>query len=92
MNAAFKALDDPTRRKILEMLRKKDLTAGEIADAFHITKPSISHHLDILRQADMVVAIKEGQFIRYSLNTTVFDGIMKWIFDFTDNKPKKTKK
>jgi ArsR family transcriptional regulator len=92
MNAAFKALDDPTRRKILEMLRAKDLTAGEIADAFDISKPSISHHLDILRQADMVVAIKEGQFIRYSLNTTVFDGIMKWIFDISNNKPKKNKK
>ena len=86
MNIAFKALDDPTRRKILEMLRKRDMTAGEIADEFNISKPSISHHLDLLRQADMVVAIKEGQFITYSLNTTVFDGIMKWIFDFTNDK------
>ncbi len=92
MNIAFKALDDPTRRKILELLREKDLTAGEIADAFEISKPSISHHLDLLRQADMVVSIKEGQFIRYSLNTTVFDGIMKWILDLSkqkDNKPRK---
>ena len=92
MNIAFKALDDPTRRKILELLREKDLTAGEIADAFEISKPSISHHLDLLRQADMVVSIKEGQFIRYSLNTTVFDGIMKWILDLSqpkDNRPRK---
>src|ERR1051325_8877579 len=50
MNIAFKALDDPTRRKILEMLRKGDLTAGEIADEFHISKPSISHHLDLLNR------------------------------------------
>ena len=93
MNSAFKALDDPTRRKILEMLREKDLTAGEIADAFEISKPSISHHLDLLRQADMVISIKEGQFIRYSLNTTVFDSIMKWMIDFTKNvKSKKPRK
>ena len=89
MNSAFKALDDPTRRKILELLRKKDMTAGEIADEFNISKPSISHHLDLLRQADMVISIKEGQFIRYSLNTTVFDGIVKWMFDFTNNKKNK---
>ena len=92
MNIAFMALDDPTRRKILELLKEKDLTAGEIADAFEISKPSISHHLDLLRQADMVVSIKEGQFIRYSLNTTVFDGIMKWILDLSqpkDNSPRK---
>jgi ArsR family transcriptional regulator len=88
MNAAFKALDDPTRRKILELLQKSDLTAGEIADEFSISKPSISHHLDLLRQADMVVAVKEGQFIRYSLNTTVFDDLMKWIIDLSGKKTK----
>ena len=86
MNIAFKALDDPTRRKILELLRVKDMTAGEIANAFEISKPSISHHLDLLRQADMVVSIKEGQFLRYSLNTTVVDEIVKWFIKF---KPKK---
>jgi len=55
MNSLFKALDDPTRRQILELLKKKDLTAGEIADAFTISKPSISHHLDLLRQANLFV-------------------------------------
>ncbi|WP_247235672.1 autorepressor SdpR family transcription factor [Telluribacter sp. SYSU D00476] len=79
MNAVFKALNDPTRRKILEMLREKDMTAGEIADAFNISKPSISHHLDLLRQADLVVSVKEGQFINYSINTTVMDEIIQWI-------------
>lgn len=79
MNAVFKALNDPTRRKILEMLREKDMTAGEIADAFNISKPSISHHLDLLRQADLVVSVKEGQFIHYSINTTVMDEIIQWI-------------
>jgi len=82
MNAMFKALGDPTRRQILEMLKKKDLTAGEIADAFHISKPSISHHLDILRQANLVVSIKNGQFIYYSINTTEMDEIVKWLYKF----------
>lgn len=89
MNIVFKALDDPTRRKILEMLRKQDMTAGDIADEFRISKPSISHHLDLLKQASLVIAIKEGQFIRYSLNTTVFDEIMKWVINFTKTKKNK---
>ena len=91
MNAAFKALDDPTRRKILELLHKGDMTAGEIAAEFSISKPSISHHLDLLRQADMVVAVKEGQFVRYSLNTTVFNDLMKWLMDLSGKKNKNKK-
>lgn len=83
MNKVFKALNDPTRREILELLRVKDLTAGEIADQFNISKPSISHHLDLLKQARLVIAVKEGQFIFYSLNTTVMDEMMKWILRFT---------
>jgi ArsR family transcriptional regulator, arsenate/arsenite/antimonite-responsive transcriptional repressor len=89
MNTVFKALNDPTRREILELLREKDMTAGEIADRFDISKPSISHHLDLLRQAGMVVSVKQGQFIYYSLNTTVIDDIMKWFVQFTDKKRKK---
>ncbi len=79
MNSIFKALNDPTRREILKLLRKRDMTAGEIADAFNITKPSISHHLDLLKQANLVVAEKYGQFIYYSLNTTVIDEVMSWL-------------
>lgn len=90
MNIAFKALNDPTRREILEMLRQRDMTAGEIADSFNISKPSISHHLDLLKQAEMVVSVKKGQFIYYSLNTTVLDEIMKWFMQF-NTKPKKNK-
>jgi len=59
MNSLFKALDDPTRRQILELLKKKDLTAGEIADAFTISKPSISHHLDLLRQANWFCPLRK---------------------------------
>jgi DNA-binding transcriptional ArsR family regulator len=86
MNALFKALNDSTRREILELLKKGELTAGEIADQFHISKPSISHHLDLLKQAGLVESIKEGQFIYYSLNTTVMDEIVKWFVGFKTKK------
>lgn len=86
MNAVFKALNDPTRREILELLKAKDMTAGEIADQFHISFPSISHHLDLLKQAKLVIAEKEGQYVYYSLNTTVVDEIMKWFLQFRSKK------
>lgn len=92
MNLLFKALGDPTRREIIELLRKRDMNAGEIADHFSISKPSISHHLDLLRQANVVISIKEGQFITYSLNTTVFDEMVKWVIDISEKKNKKSKK
>jgi len=86
MNNLFKALNDSTRRKILELLQKKDMTAGDIADKFNISKPSISHHLDLLKQAGLVEAVKEGQYIYYSLNTTVVDDIVKWFLQFKTKK------
>lgn len=88
MNALFKALNDPTRREILEILKEGDLTAGEIAGQFNISKPSISHHLDLLRQASLVTSVKEGQFIYYSLNTTVMDEMLKWFIQFAKTKKK----
>lgn len=86
MNSAFKALNDPTRREILQLLKNKDLTAGEIVQQFNISGPSISHHLDLLKQAGLVEARKEGQFIYYSLNTTVVDEILKWFIQFSSKK------
>lgn len=83
MNALFKALNDPTRRQMLELLRAGDLTAGEIAERFDMTKPSISHHLDLLRQAGLVDSTKQGQFITYKLNTTVLDELLAWLMGFT---------
>jgi DNA-binding transcriptional ArsR family regulator len=88
LNTLFKALNDPTRREILELLKEKDLTAGEIADQFNISKPSISHHLDLLRQAGLVVSVKEGQFVFYSLNTTAMDEMLKWIISLQSKKNK----
>jgi ArsR family transcriptional regulator, arsenate/arsenite/antimonite-responsive transcriptional repressor len=86
LNTLFKALNDPTRREILELLKDKDMTAGEIADRFSISKPSISHHLDLLRQAGLVESVKEGQFIYYSISTTVMDELLKWLIQFTNPK------
>lgn len=88
MNILFKALNDATRREILEILKEKDLNAGEIADHFNISKPSISHHLDLLKQAGLVEAVKDGQFISYSLNTTVMDEMLKWMLQFKKTKSK----
>lgn len=79
MNKIFKALNDDTRREILRLLRAQDLTAGEIAEHFQISKPSISHHLDILKQANLVVPERKGQFISYSINVTVLDELMEWL-------------
>ena len=92
MNSLFKALADPTRRQIIEMLREKDMTAGDIADQFDMSKPSISHHLDLLKQADVVTTVKEGQFIRYSLNTTVFDDMVQWVVTMAADRKSKKKK
>lgn len=83
MGDAFKALSNPTRRKILELLQEKSLNAGEIADYFHITKPSISHHLTILKNSGLIVDERHGQNIVYSLDMSVFQDMMKWFMNFT---------
>ena len=89
MDALFKALNDPTRRDILEMLKDSDMTAGDIADKFDMTKPSISHHLALLKQADLVIDIRKGQFIYYSFNATVMDTIVQWLVQFNSKSKKK---
>jgi len=89
MKSIFKALNDNTRREILDYLRDKDLTAGEIAEKFNISKPSISHHLDILKRADLVSSIKKGQYVFYSINTTVLDDIMNWMINLKSKENEK---
>jgi ArsR family transcriptional regulator len=81
VNEVFKALADPTRRKILDLLKERDLTAGEIADQFEMSKPSISNHLKILKSAGLVLDEKKGQFILYSLNSTILQDVIKWLLD-----------
>ena len=76
MNDAFRALADPTRREILRLLRRGELTAGELADRFGISKPSMSHHFAVLKQADLVSTRRAGQQIYYSLNTTVVEDLL----------------
>ena len=81
---AFKALADPTRRRILELLRSGDLSAGELAEHFDMTKPSISHHLTTLKTAGLVTDERHGQNIIYSLNTTVMQDLIGWFMGFMD--------
>jgi ArsR family transcriptional regulator, arsenate/arsenite/antimonite-responsive transcriptional repressor len=91
LNLLFKALRDPTRRRILEMLKKRDLTVGEISEAFDMSTPSISYHLDLLKHARLVSARKNGQFVTYSLETTVLDESLGWLLDLIKNKKGKGK-
>ncbi|MEL6355307.1 MAG: autorepressor SdpR family transcription factor [Bacteroidota bacterium] len=81
MNTLFKALNDPTRREILTLLRQQDLSAGSIAAHFNISKPSISHHLDLLKQAELVTVERKGKMMIYSLNTSVLEELLSWIMD-----------
>ncbi|MFE4714079.1 autorepressor SdpR family transcription factor [Paenibacillus sp. NPDC056722] len=83
MNESFKALADPTRRQIIRLLREKNRTAGEIADYFNVSKPSISHHLNALKHAGLVQDERQGQFILYTLNTTVLDEVVGWLLEMT---------
>ncbi|HEY3279877.1 MAG TPA: autorepressor SdpR family transcription factor [Gemmatimonadales bacterium] len=77
-DSLFRALADPTRRRILELLAERDRTAGEIAGEFPVAFASVSHHLGVLKAAGLVAAEREGQFIRYRLNTTVFQEVMRY--------------
>ncbi len=86
MNDVFKALSDPTRREILQMLKRGNLSAGQIAAAFDIGKPAISHHLGLLKMADLVQAERDGQNIIYSLNTTVFQDVLTWVYEMRNTK------
>ena len=79
MNNIFKALNDTTRREILDYLKNGKMTAGDIADKFNISRPSISHHLDILKRAGLVSSEKKGQFVLYELNTTILEDVLTWI-------------
>ncbi|MDO8964409.1 MAG: autorepressor SdpR family transcription factor [Coriobacteriia bacterium] len=82
----FKALADPTRRGILALLQRGDLTAGTIADNFDMSKPSISHHLSALKHAGLVAAERRGQEIVYSLDTTVFQDLLAYTLGFLGEK------
>jgi DNA-binding transcriptional ArsR family regulator len=78
---AFKALADPTRRNILRLLNKGEMTAGQLAEHFDISAPSMSHHFNVLKQAELIAARRDGQQIFYSLNTTVFQDVVAALLD-----------
>ena len=85
----FKALADATRREILRLLARGEKTAGQIAERFDMTKPSVSHHFEVLKKADLVRTRRDGQHIWYSLNTTVVEDLMTWLWDaFSKEAPK----
>jgi ArsR family transcriptional regulator len=86
MDQAFKALADPTRRQILELLRDEDVTAGDIASKFPMAFASVSHHLNVLKQAGLVLTTREGQHIRYSLNTTAFQDLLLHLMEIAPRR------
>lgn len=81
LNCAFKAIADPTRRAILHLLRRQEMSAGALAEHFDVTKPSMSHHFSVLREAGLVTSRREGQTIWYALNTTVLEDMLAWTMD-----------
>ncbi len=84
MNAVFQALSDPTRREILRLLRKREMTAGEIAEKFSLARSTLSGHFNILKHAGLIVAEKNGTSIVYSLNASVVEQTMAAMMDLLD--------
>ena len=80
MNKVFKALADPNRRKILDLLKTKDMHVNELLKYFSITQARLSHHLEILRSVELVISEKKGQFVRYSLNTSVIEDLLGTLY------------
>jgi DNA-binding transcriptional ArsR family regulator len=81
INEIFRALADPSRREILRLLRHRELSAGELAQHFDMTKPSMSHHFSVLKQADLVTTRRDGQQVLYALNTTVMQDLAAVLWD-----------
>lgn len=83
---SFKALSDPTRRQIIELLKNRKMTAGEIVDQFQMTGASISHHLSIMKNAGLVTDDKQGKYIYYELNLSVVEEILAWLASLKEEK------
>ena len=84
VQSIFQALADSTRRKILKLLKKGKMSAGEICSNFDITAAAISRHLTILKDANLIIDEREGKYIYYTLNISVLEEISLWISDFMD--------
>ncbi len=83
----LKALSDPTRREILNMLKKKRMSAGEISDSFSVSFAAVSRHLSVLKEAELIRDERDGKFIYYELNASVLEEIMLWISELKGEKP-----
>lgn len=81
LQKTLRALADPTRRKILNLLKDGRMSAGEITDCFSVTAASISRHLSVLKEADLIRDSREGKFVYYQLNASVLEEIMLWLTD-----------
>ena len=81
LNEVFKAIADPTRREIMRLLRQEELSAGEVAAHFDMSKPTMSHHFAVLKGAGLITSRREGQTIWYSLDTTVLEDVLAWSMD-----------
>jgi DNA-binding transcriptional ArsR family regulator len=81
LNLVFKALSDPTRREILRLLATGERTAGDLASSFDMTKPSMSHHFTVLKEAELIRSRRDGQQIYYSLDTTVLEDVLTHLWD-----------
>ena len=91
VNEVFKALSDPTRREVLQLLRGGELTAGELADrvSLRVSKPSMSHHFSVLKDADLISSRRQGQLIYYALNTTAVEDLVAVVWDlFSPSRPR----
>ncbi len=84
LQQTLKALADPIRREILNMLKKRRMSAGEITEHFSVTAPSISRHLSVLKEADLIRDTREGKFIYYEINTSVLEETMLWLADLKE--------
>ena len=82
----FKALSDPARREILQMLKNGRMSAGEIASCFDMTQASVSYHLSILKKAELIFETREGTFIYYELNVSVVEEVMMWLAELKGDK------
>ena len=89
MSDAYQALSSPVRRQILALLKDKDLSAGEISEQIDVAKSTLSGHFNVLKSADLVVTIKEGTTITFSLNTSVIEDLMNGLFNLFDKKYEK---
>lgn len=80
MNTTLKAIADPVRRKILELLKQRAYSAGEIAQQFDLKQATVSYHLKLLKQAGLISERREKNFIYYELNTSVFEEVLRWLY------------